>query len=650
MCQYVSAECVNCYACSNGLRCLTRNGTGLPYDARALELGEFITDAKALMEPYTWKQPRRRFVCSQTDLFGALYPLESIQRLWKVMWDNPRHTFMILTKRSQRMVELAPQLTWADNLWAGVSCGLREYYSRLDDLRKIPAVVRFWSYEPALESAIDVDLTDIDWVIAGGESGWKARPADDHWFREIRDKCKGAGIPFFFKQHGDVYARAHKIRKEHGGNLLDGQHPEEFPKPTYGRKLIDLLPALIQIDDGRNMAPEPQLNNDDHREPVTPEVLTAEEPVSRPNVDTEPQEPRRGIVELIEEYITDYVSVRRPNFGLPISLWALATHCHMQFRAFGFLVFTGEEYGSAKTYMLEILQQLVKDGRLLSGITLSAMCSDIEVNHPTLLIDQAEGLGKEETKLMRVMQSGYKQGATYTVRQGNSNLVRSVYGPKAFALIGDLPRPAMDRSIAITMERRTPKKVRDENEGDWNERGERIRTLAAVAITIRKQDIDTAVFNFRAPEFLNGREIEIWKPLLVMCGLFAPNRRAELEQTAVDLSVAKLKEGRKITQAEAIRRAETRTYSERLVKDIYMLCGEEHGIRTEEALERLKQLPNNPWRNYADVGLRDIKMAQLLKAQGIRSRQMKMHGINRNSYLKADLEQAVNSFTAQACA
>jgi protein gp37 len=159
-----------------------------------------------------------------SDLFHEKVPLDFIQKVFDVMYSTPRHTYQILTKRPERLVELAPHLEFHENIWLGVSVENQSYVSRIDLLRQVPANVRFLSCEPLLGS-LNLDLTNIDWVIVGGESGEKHRPINLDWVRDIRDQCQKAEVAFFFKQVGGRTSKS-------GGNLLDGKEYLEFPKES----------------------------------------------------------------------------------------------------------------------------------------------------------------------------------------------------------------------------------------------------------------------------------------------------------------------------------------------------------------------------------------------------------------------------------
>lgn len=139
------------------------------------------------------------------------------------MQENPQHTYQILTKRSLRLARLAHQLPWPSNVWMGVSVENAEALTRVDDLRQVPAAVRFLSCEPLLGSLAGIDLADIDWVIAGGESGPQHRPLNPAWLTVLRDACLKESVPFFFKQWGGRTPKS-------GGRTLDGRYWDEMPQ------------------------------------------------------------------------------------------------------------------------------------------------------------------------------------------------------------------------------------------------------------------------------------------------------------------------------------------------------------------------------------------------------------------------------------
>jgi len=177
---------------------------------------------QAIDEPFRWKKPRKVFVNSMSDLFHEEIPLEYIQRVFAVMAAVPRHTFQILTKRSDRLREVAGQLPWPSNVWMGVSVESSDMLFRVTDLETVPAAVRFLSCEPLLGPLSQIPLSHIHWVIVGGESGPGARPMEPLWVHEILHQCRAANVPFFFKQWGGV-------RKSRTGRVLNGRTYDEYP-------------------------------------------------------------------------------------------------------------------------------------------------------------------------------------------------------------------------------------------------------------------------------------------------------------------------------------------------------------------------------------------------------------------------------------
>jgi protein gp37 len=172
--------------------------------------------------PLTWKKPQTIFVNSMSDLFHKNVPLEFIQKVFDVMNKTPWHTYQVLTKRSDRLKELSKELNWGKNIWMGVSVESQDYIYRIDDLRNTNAYIKFLSIEPLIGAVRKLKLKNIQWVIVGGESGPKARPMKVEWVLDIKDQCKGAKVPFFFKQWGGK-------NKKKAGRLLKGRTWDELP-------------------------------------------------------------------------------------------------------------------------------------------------------------------------------------------------------------------------------------------------------------------------------------------------------------------------------------------------------------------------------------------------------------------------------------
>ena len=227
-CTILSPGCTNCYAMRMASRLEAMGqqkyaGTTRKTGGRAKWNGKIVLDEAALEIPMKWKSPKIIFVNSMSDLFHEKIPIEFIARVFGVMRNARHHTFQVLTKRAERLAQVASELPWPDNVWMGVSVESEDYVDRIDHLRSTPAYIKFLSLEPLLGPMDYLNLRDIDWTIAGGESGPAARPMDPEWVRSIRDQCVNAGVAFHFKQWGGV-------QKKQTGRILDGRTWDELPR------------------------------------------------------------------------------------------------------------------------------------------------------------------------------------------------------------------------------------------------------------------------------------------------------------------------------------------------------------------------------------------------------------------------------------
>lgn len=216
-CTKVSAGCKHCYAerMAKRLKAMGspnyRNGFKLTLQPQMLDL------------PYIWRKPRKVFVNSMSDLMHPDVPNEYIVRVFEVMNDNPQHRFQLLTKRPERLASIEQLVNWSPNIWMGVTVENDRFLGRVDLLRDCGAQVKFLSLEPLLGPLSQLDLAEIDWAIVGGESGPKARPMEEWWATELRDKCLGSSVSFFFKQWGGVQKHRH-------GRLLEGREWNQIPE------------------------------------------------------------------------------------------------------------------------------------------------------------------------------------------------------------------------------------------------------------------------------------------------------------------------------------------------------------------------------------------------------------------------------------
>ena len=215
-CNKISPGCKYCYAERMALRLRAmgqpnyKNGFVLTLQYHMLEL------------PLHWKKPQMIFVNSMSDLFHEAVPIEYITKVFNIMKQAHWHQFQVITKRATRLEKLNKELSWPKNVWMGVSIENQRYVFRADHLRQTNACFKFLSLEPLLGPLPKLDLSEIDWVIVGGESGPKARPMREQWVCDIRDHCLQENVPFFFKQWGGV-------NKRRSGRLLQGRTWDELP-------------------------------------------------------------------------------------------------------------------------------------------------------------------------------------------------------------------------------------------------------------------------------------------------------------------------------------------------------------------------------------------------------------------------------------
>ncbi|MHB0923722.1 MAG: DUF5131 family protein [Bellilinea sp.] len=215
-CTKVSSGCMFCYAERMAKRL---QAMGKPTYLNGFQVA---VHEETFEYPLLIKKPKVIFVNSMSDLFHETIADEVILRLFDVMRKASWHTFQILTKRAERLNQMNSIIEWPDNIWAGVSVETSDYFSRIDHLRTTNAKIKFLSVEPLLGPLPDLDLTNIDWVIVGGESGPRSRKMEEDWVFQIRDACITQNVPFFFKQWGGT-------NKKKNGRLLEGRTWDEMP-------------------------------------------------------------------------------------------------------------------------------------------------------------------------------------------------------------------------------------------------------------------------------------------------------------------------------------------------------------------------------------------------------------------------------------
>lgn len=216
-CDKLSAGCKFCYA-----EVMTKRLQAMGQEKYADGFKIIRTHEAELARPFTWRKPQMVFVNSMSDLFHINVPLPFIQRVFNTMTQCPQHTFQVLTKRAELLENHSDQLSWTDNIWMGVSVEDERVAHRIDHLRNCGAHTKFLSLEPLIGPLPNLNLTGIDWVIVGGESGRKPRPIDPAWVIDIQQQCEAAGVAFFFKQWGGKNKKA-------SGRELNGRTYDAMP-------------------------------------------------------------------------------------------------------------------------------------------------------------------------------------------------------------------------------------------------------------------------------------------------------------------------------------------------------------------------------------------------------------------------------------
>jgi protein gp37 len=227
-CTKISPGCSHCYAerMSKRLKLMGNRNYANEFQVTLHE--------HMLAQPLKWRKRQRVFVNSMSDLYHKDVPFEFIRKVFDVMCRADWHTFKILTKRAERLEELSPRLPWPDNVWQGVSVENEDYTWRIDHLRRTGAKTKFLSIEPLLGPIPKLDLTGIDWIIIGGESGPGARPMAKEWVLDIIAQARAQHVPIFFKQWGGT-------NKKKTGRELDGRTYDEMPLSVDERRRLPLL-------------------------------------------------------------------------------------------------------------------------------------------------------------------------------------------------------------------------------------------------------------------------------------------------------------------------------------------------------------------------------------------------------------------------
>lgn len=355
----------------------------------------------------------------------------------------------------------------------------------------------------------------------------------------------------------------------------------------------------------------------------------------------------KNLVQRIETYIQDFVTLADPHYSLPIALWMIGTFCFPDFDAYPYLCITSPTKRSGKTRLSEMITFACSNPRNFGAVS-SAIYRLIETEKPTIVFDEAETLSSEAASTMRaVLNVGYRRGATIPRTVGQTIKEFQTYCPKIFVLIGDVYDTLRDRSIVITMQRAETRR-RFTYDVAKAEGGE-IREAMSAAVSANLGNIQHGFQAHKGLPFLMDRDEEIWTSLFVLCEVFCKDRIRELEIAAVDMSTEKTQESRRyVDLREAESKATEDEYAKRLLTDLYALFAVNGHtvIRTEEVLDMLKGIPTAPWRKFRGEGLDHHDLSNMLSRFGVRPVRVQ-YGSGRENrkqyrgYKRKDVEKAL---------
>lgn len=306
-----------------------------------------------------------------------------------------------------------------------------------------------------------------------------------------------------------------------------------------------------------------------------------------------------ALVAEVESYIRSYVTLAETSYALVIALWAVATFIWTVFDAFPYLVVTSATKRSGKTRLLELISFVASNSRLFTDISPAALYRTIDLEKPTLLLDEAEMFSSAKSEYRSLLNTGYRRGQTVKRHDGEYE----TYCPKAFALIGDVHDTLRDRSIVIEMRR--GEAARRFVYAIAKEQGAALREIISATVSLKTEEITDAVRKFEGLSFLTDRDEEIWSPLFILCRLICPDRIDELTRAAADISAAKTAKARRYTElGDQEDRMQEEEYAVHLLRDMLHVIGDQKQITTQEAITKLREIPTSPWRRFRGEGLK----------------------------------------------
>lgn len=361
-----------------------------------------------------------------------------------------------------------------------------------------------------------------------------------------------------------------------------------------------------------------------------------------------PANTQTDILKRAEHFISSYATLAHDYYLLPLALWAAGTHIWPSFDAFPYLVITAYVKRAGKTRLMELESMIAANGRTFSPDSPASMFRSLQEEKPTMFIDEAEKLNQEQHPAREFLNKGYKRGQTISRFIGGEVVDFECYGPKCFVLIGDVYDTLRDRSLQVTMRRRTPVESASENKfrrAIVEPEAAILRDAIHEVMTEKQSEIETVYAQLGTLSFLNDRDEELWSPLFAIAQVLCPQRMEELIKSAVDIATEKTAPRRNFHEMlnTEERKADDAEAQVLLLRDMLTLTDGDKFITSADLIEKLKQIATSPWRTYRGTGLDAQQCAYLLDTMNIHPKPIRIKsgkatkGAIARGYLRADL-------------
>jgi hypothetical protein len=334
-------------------------------------------------------------------------------------------------------------------------------------------------------------------------------------------------------------------------------------------------------------------------------------------------------VKQVEQFISKYATLANDYYLLPLALWVIGTHTWPTFDCFPYLVITAYVKRAGKTRLMELATMIASNGRTFSPDSPAAMFRSLSEEKPTMFLDEAEKLNQEQHPAREFLNKGYKRGQTITRFIGGETVDFECYSPKCFVLIGDVYDTLRDRSIIVTMRRRSPIEAASENKfrrAMVEPEAHMLRERMHQAVIEHQADIETAYGSMDTLSFLNDRDEELWSALFALAQVFCPNRIQELTKAAVDIATEKTASRRSFHELLDVeeKKADDSEAQILLLRDMLALTDGHKYITSADLIEKLKAIPTSPWRKFRGEGLNPQDAAMLLDSMNLHPKHMRV--------------------------